>query len=273
MPTYEITELARKFAPWSISKVGVAATCPSQFQHKYILKTPETTVPSVNRVGTAAHHVLELRIGGASHEDAKAKALDKTPLTSNEMDSLRTLEEPIEWFMRKWDGFCRTTGVAKLLIEEEWGITADFKPTGFFASDVYFRGKVDLAVITNDGDLVVIDHKSGMAKDIQRDHKFKYQLNSYAVMALANVDKLAGVRSGIHFLQGDESKRIQWLPYVPAASVEKTYVPWLYAHINNCAADLLEPFIAKPKMRWPCEWCSYQTSCAALQEMLNGAQG
>lgn len=270
---YEITDLARKFAPWSISKAGVAETCPAQFEHKYLLKTSETTVPSVNRVGTAAHAVLEFRVGGKPHEEAKKAALEKTPLTSNEMDALRALESPMDWFMRKWETFCRTIGIVEVLLEKEWGFTAEMKPCGFFDKEVFFRGKVDLGVITKEHDLVVIDHKSGMAKDISKDLKFKRQLNSYAVMGLANIEGLAGVRGGIHFLQGHESKRLQWLDYMEAAQVAKTYVPWLFNHLNFCASHLEAPYVARPKLRYPCEWCSYQTNCEPFREMVRGQKG
>ncbi len=269
---HQITALARKYAPWSISKASVAETCPSQFQHKYVHKTEQTSVPSVNRVGTVAHKVLELRIGGTAHEAAKQAALLETPLVHSELDDLRVLETPIDWFMRKWETFCKVNGVQKVLLEEEWGFTDEMKPTGFFDKDVFFRGKVDLGVITKDQELIVIDHKSGLAKDISKDQKFKRQLNSYAVMALANIQGLVGVRGGIHFLQGPEAKRIQWLPYLGAPEIARVYVPWLFNHLDFCAAHLEEPFVARPKLRWPCEWCSYQTSCAAFVEMQRGSQ-
>ena len=253
---FNITPLAQQFAPWSISKAGVAETCAAQFAHKYIHKTPEQAIPSDNKVGTAAHSVLEERVGGKSVEEAKKIALEKTPLTSNEMDTLRSLETNMEQFLRRFDQFCRSNGVTQVLREVEWGITSDFKPTGFFAKDVYFRGKVDLGAITRDNDLVVIDHKSGVAKDISRDVKKKQQLYSYAVLALPNIEGLQGVRGGLHFLQGAEDKRTQWLDYMDAARIRQLYVPWLYGHLNDVAASLVAPFEAKPKLRWPCEWCS-----------------
>ena len=265
-----ITELTRKFAAWSISKAGIAETCPKQFQHKYLLKTTTTTVPSVNRVGTVAHMILELRTGGTSHEDAKKAALEETPLMADEMDSLRVLEEPIEWFMRKWSVFCRLHHITDTLREQKWGLTEDLKPTEFFAPDVFFRGVLDLGAMTQDGDLIVIDHKSGMAKDIQKDKKFQRQINSYGVLALYNIPKLSGIRGAIHFLQGDESKRVQWLDYTARDVIETKLTPWLFNYLDFCSAHLTEPYEATPKLRWPCEWCNYTLSCQAYQEMVNG---
>lgn len=269
----QITALARKYAPWSISKAGVAEICPRQFQHKYLLKSSATFVPSANTVGTAAHAVLEHRAGGKSAGEAMKIALEKTPLTSNERESLRVLEEPMDWFMRKWEDFCRRFDVVEVLREVEWGLTDEMKPTGFFAADVFFRGKVDLGARTASGELVVIDHKSGLAKNVSRDMKLKRQLNSYGVLAAANLEGFRGMRAAIHFLQGEEADRIQWLDYVDADEIRRTQVPWLLNYLSYCAAKLVEPFPALPGLRFPCPYCSYQTECKEYQEALAVVRG
>jgi hypothetical protein len=273
---YEITPLAKKFSPWSISKAGVAETCAAQFKHKYILKTAEQSVPSANTVGTHAHSILEFRIAGKPDAEARRLAAEKTPLTEQEREDLRTMDDAIEVFLQKWDVFCQTNRVQKVLLEAEWAFTADFKRTGFFSPDVYFRGKVDLAAVTADRDLIVVDHKSGVSKDIRVGDKFKKQLWSYAVMAIVNLDDLAGVRPGINFLQGSRYDKIQWLDYMEAARIQRLYVPWLFETLNKAAEKLVEPFPAKPKLRWPCEWCSYRPACpaygATVKEPSGGAE-
>lgn len=275
---YNISPLAKQYGPWSISKAGVAETCAAQFKHKYILKTPEESVPSANTVGTHAHSILEFRIAGKSKDVARRLAAEKTPLTSNEADNLRALEDTIEEFLRKWDVFCARNKVQKVMLEAEWAFTAEYKRTGFFSPDVYFRGKVDLAALTGDRDLIVLDHKSGVSQDINGRFggKFKKQLWSYAAMALVNIDDLAGVRPGINFLQGDRYEKIQWLDYIDAPRIQKLFVPWLFDTLNDAAEKLVEPFPARPKLRWPCEWCSYRPSChdylAMVEETKRGSE-
>ena len=275
---YNISPLAKKFGPWSISKAGVAETCPAQFKHKYILKTVEESVPSANTVGTHAHAILEYRLGGMLDVDARRRAADKTPLTSTEKEDLRAFDDAIDVFIREWGVFCTNNRIKKVLLEAEWAFTAEFKRTGFFSSDVYFRGKVDLAALTPDNDLIVLDHKSGVSQDINGRYgsKFKKQLWSYAVMALANIDGMAGVRAGINFLQGDRFPRRQWLDYIESPRIHKLFTPWLYETLNDAAERLVEPFPAKPKLRWPCEWCSYRPSCpdyqAMVEESTSGSQ-
>lgn len=266
-----VTEASLKHAPWSFSKMEIGESCPAQFRHKHILKTVAGPSSPDTVVGTAAHEVLERRVKGASLADAKKAALENTPLTSDEQDMLRTLEDRMEAFIRKFEGFCRREGVTKILVEEAWGITATFDRTGFFDKDVFFRGKVDLGAITRDGDLVVIDHKSGVAKDLKKDLKKRQQLWSYYVLAIPNVPGVSGVRGAIHFLQGAEDKAVQWMPsYDDASRVREVYAPWLFSRINEVAKTLVDPFPAKPKLRWPCEWCTYQGNCESFQETYGG---
>lgn len=258
---YHISPLAKQYGPWSISKAGVAETCPAQFRHKYVLRTVEQTVHSANTVGTHAHAILEHRLGGKSDKEARALAAEKTPLTSAEQEDLRVLDDAIDAFLVRWDGFCAREKIKQVFLEAEWGFTDALVRTGFFSPDVYFRGKVDLAALTEDNDLIVIDHKSGVSKNIKQGDKFRKQLWSYAVMAQVNIDDLAGVRAGINFLQGDRFEKVQWLDYIDTAQIKRVFAPWLFATINDAAEQLVEPFAGKPASRWPCAWCGYRQSC------------
>lgn len=263
----EITPLAQQHAPWSISKAGTAEICPQQYEHKYLLKTVEQARASANKVGNVSHKILELRVAGTSASDAEKTALDAEPLTSTEAEDLRSLKDAIDSFLKAFDIFCVTNGVTEVFREVKWGLTAEAKKTGFFAPDVFFRGVMDLGCITRERDLIVIDHKSGLAKDISKDQKFRRQLNSYAVMGLANVPGIQGARGMINFLQGPEVKRKQWLEYVAADKIAKLLTPWLYSYISFCAEKLVPPFLAKPRYnKFPCAYCGYRPGCQAYKE-------
>lgn len=265
-PPLIVTQQALKYAPWSFSKIETADSCPAQFEHRHLLKSAKAVSTSDTKVGTAAHAVLELMVQGASQKVAKEHALATTPLTSDELETLRSLEDRIETFLRKFDTFCKAQGVTKPLVEIDWAFTKDFAPTSFFAPDAFFRGKLDLCAVTRDNDLIVVDHKSGVAKDLKWDTKKRQQLNAYAVLALPNLPNINGVRGGIHFMQGAPEKAIQWADYVDTARVRNVLAPWLFSRINETAETLVAPFQAKPNLRWPCEWCNFQSLCPAFQE-------
>lgn len=268
MPLHHVSPLALKYAPWSFSKAETVISCPAQFNHKYVLKTAAGPGTSDASVGTTAHSVLEHMTGGASFTDARKQALDTTPLTSVEMESLRALEASITAFMRRFDAFCRNYGVIKVFREEAWGFDVDYKPVGFFDPRVFFRGKVDLGLLTKDHDLFIIDHKTGAPKDLRKDVKKRQQLNSYGVLALPHLPEIGGVRAGIHFLQAQD---IPFLDYAPVDLIRRAHVPWLFEFLNDAAGNCVDPFLPKPKLRWPCEWCAYQAACSAFAEMTGGA--
>jgi len=280
MPKFEITELARKFAPWSFSKMEAAETCPAQFGHKHVTKTGAAPAPSDTKVGIVAHEILEHRTGGTAAPEARKLALAKNPLTDGELEMLRTLNGNMESFLKRFDTFCKAQGVTEVLCEKDWAFNDVYEKTGFFDKNVYFRGKLDLGAITRDRDLFFIDHKAGAVKKLGEDRVKREQLQSYAVLALVNVPNLSGVRGGINFLQADDAEaQIQWGDYVPASRVRDLYVGWLFQRVNRAADNLLEPFEARPaksRMKkdnrpgFPCGWCSYTVSCAAFQEKFGG---
>ncbi len=272
--SFEISELARKHAPWSFSKIEIAESCPAQFNHKHVMKSAAAPAPSDTKVGIVAHEILEHRVQGKPRHEAHKVAVDKTPLTTQEREMLKLLNESMEDFLQRFDTFCKNNGVHKVLCEVDWGFTDKYAGTGFFANDVYFRGKLDLGAVDRHNDLYVIDHKSGVAKPLQRDQKKRQQLQAYAVLALANEHGIGGVRGGIHFMQGSPDLRIQWADYIPAERIRELYVPWLFRRINEAATNLVEPYEARPAKKWPCAWCSYQSHCdpyLQLKERLNGA--
>lgn len=276
MPRFEISELARKHAPWSYSKAETAQTCPAQFRHKYLIKSKGAAAASDNRVGIVAHKILERTVSGEAYGDARRAAIEQNPLTSDELDILRTFHDNIDSFLLRFDRFCKAERVTRILTETSWGFTEDYRATEFFAKDVYFRGSIDLGAVTGDATLFMIDHKSGEAKDLARDQNKRMQLNAYAVLAVPNMPEIAGVRGGIHFLQGgDPTLRLQWTDFIPSDRIEKVYASWLFGRINECASNLAhDRYEARPAKKmprgWPCAWCSYSGLCPAFQEKFNG---
>lgn len=275
MPQYEVSDLARKYAPWSYSKAEAAEICPRQFQFKYLAKSGVAEKGSDAKVGIVAHEILEHRVTGTSRAEARKNALEKNPLMSDEMDMLRVLEENLEEFVVRFDRFCKAQNVVEVLREVKWGITDDYKATDFFAEDVYFRGVIDLGALTRDKTLFLLDHKSGEPKrPLSQDDKKRHQLQSYGVLAAPNMPTIEGVRAGVHYLLGKTpDERLQWTDFVPAYQLARAYAPWLYGRINECASslahDLFPARVAKKKTKdkgFPCYWCDYKKNCGEYQE-------
>jgi hypothetical protein len=280
MPQFEITQLARKFAPWSFSKIEAAEACPAQFGHKHVMRTSAAPAPSDTKIGIVAHEILEHRTGGKEKGESRKLAIAKNPLTSDELEMLRVLDENMEAFLKRFDAFCKANGVTEILREEAWAFDDTYGKTEFFDKRSYFRGKLDLGVVTKNRDLFFIDHKAGAVKKLVEDRVKREQLQAYAVLALINIPNISGVRGGINFLQADKpDMQIQWGDYIPAERVRQLYVGWLFSRINRAADNLLEPYEARPaksRMKkdnrpgFPCGWCLYQDKCDAFKERFGG---
>lgn len=273
MPSFDITPLARKYAPWSFSKIEAAQACPAQFNFKHLARAARGAATSDNKVGTVAHSILERRVLGDTRAVARQHALAKDALTTAELESLCRLDDSIEAFLKRFDAFCQAQGVIELWCEKAWAIDDQHKPVAFRDPAAYFKGQLDLCALTRARDLFIIDHKAGSAKPLHNDQAKQAQLQTYAVLATANIPNLAGVRGGIHFLQGNEALRLQWAAYMPYERIQRLYVPWLYQHVNAAAANLVAPFEARPAKKWPCAWCPYQQYCEPYNTYMEPSRG
>lgn len=123
---------------WSYSSLTKFETCPFQFYRCKVLKDVVEPPTEATEWGTKVHEALEFRVR------------DKTPLPD-----WASQWEPIA---RQFDKFGGRT-----FCELELGLTKNFKPTGFFDDDCWYRGIIDVGV---DGVVSFLgDYKTGKVKD------------------------------------------------------------------------------------------------------------
>lgn len=128
----------KKFA-WSYSALNNFETCPKQFYHLRIKKDIVEQPSAQMQDGNRQHKMLELRIK------------NKKPLPSD---------------MIRWEKLCQkveSVPNAKIITEEKLALTADLKPTTFFAKDVWMRAVIDLSVLRG-AVARVVDFKTGRRK-------------------------------------------------------------------------------------------------------------
>lgn len=108
-------------------------------------------------------------------------------------------------------------GTGKLLVEQKYAITRDFKPTTYFANDVWYRGIGDVVRIDDDVALVV-DWKTGKVLEDS------VQLMLMAQCLFSHFPKLKYVRSSFIWLKDDcetpellsrEEVANQWVELLP----------------------------------------------------------
>lgn len=124
--------------PWSYSSLQAFETCPRRFYLTRITRQVKEPQSQATIWGNEVHKALELAVKG------------EHPLPQRFVEY-----GPIVTRVRQATG--------KKLCEQKFGITASFRPTDFFAKDVWFRGVIDLNVVGTKK-AATLDYKTGKMK-------------------------------------------------------------------------------------------------------------
>lgn len=126
--------MSKRITAWSYSRWSDYEKCPRLAKYKHVdkLKEPEN---DAMKNGSKVHNELASYIstGGAVPQSGRQYF---EPL----MQELRTLDP---------------------LHDAEWGYTDQWRPTGWFAKDTWFRSKLDVCIVYDDNTADVVDFKTG----------------------------------------------------------------------------------------------------------------
>jgi hypothetical protein len=110
--------------------------CEHQAYRRYIKRDQPYVETEAMRWGTAVHKAMDARVGSG-------------------------VVLPDD--MRQWEHYAQPFDAYAVKTELQLGINRQGAPVDFWASDVWFRGKIDVAVIANDKALIT-DWKTGSSK-------------------------------------------------------------------------------------------------------------
>jgi hypothetical protein len=186
---------------WSYSKLKNYDVCPKRHYEVDVLKNYD------DKVGPDGKENKYLAEGNEAH-DALAKACSgKAPLP-----------EKFKHY-QIWVDRVRS-GPGKLLVEQKYAITRDFRPTTYFARDVWYRGIGD--VVRLDGPVaLVLDWKTGKILEDS------VQLMLMAQCLFSHYPELRRVRSEFVWLKEDcttpevfdrQEVADQWIELLPRVS-------------------------------------------------------
>lgn len=194
------------------------------------------------------------------------------PLTHDEIEQVRLFFDQIVRFVAKMDDRKKRFGSRMTFQERQWGVSPTFTPTPFFdpyqpkpkdgeppppvKHQVFFRGVVDYGMFTQSQHMIIIDHKSGKVKPLD---KTAAQCKAYCVMAVVQHPELKGVQTAINYIMHNEEP---WNPHVSTSVIRQEYFPWLINFVLENGRNLLlaEPR-PKPSQAWVCNWCGYKPIC------------
>jgi CRISPR/Cas system-associated exonuclease Cas4 (RecB family) len=238
--------------------------CPLQFLLQYGVKlrvlgeeNPDDVL--LRNTGTALHRMLELMFEGHSFDEAEA--VSKT-------ENLAAVTEERWWFVEKHypnlKAFRNRMGVFEenhpiedIVPELKLAITRDYKPTGFFDKDAYFRGVIDMPIHLQNNDAVVIDHKRGGSPA----YGLKYhqaQLSTYHLLYHFGHRPVRGIQSGIHFM---EAGAVVMGNYVKAKNIEDLLPSWLDNKIETAVKTVVEAEEFFPIKGTACTYCDFKPLC------------
>lgn len=255
-------------APWSYSKMKTLRKCPFQFYLKYILKLKPDEPPPISlvtEVGKAAHLIIENVIMGKSITDsykiARQEFIDKKLIKPSEWNEhVETLEMSITKFREKLDAFEINNPVKRYIQELKVAVTRGWEPTTFWGSEerpAYFRGVVDLIIQLDNGDLVIIDHKTG-APAIMGLKNFQDQLDTYKVLFHYGIESITGAQAGIHFIKDGELKLGE---YHDIKEIEGNLRKRLQFQIEGAIDFVKELGYFKHISNSGCQYCDFREAC------------
>ena len=254
--------------PWSSSKLKSLQKCPFQYYLKYVLKlkVPDELKahddPLSANVGKAAHSVLEHVMVGKPVEKAYAKAkkdhVNPSGLNEGEWNThVVPLEYNINSFKDRIEALARVNPIARVFAEVRIAITKDYEPTGFFSDDAWVRGVIDLVLLLENGDIIIIDHKTGGGEGSP--NVYKSQLDWYKVLFHHGIQSVVGAQTGVHFIKAGEVKMVD---YTPAKDIENNLSNMLEMSIEGAIDTLKAKGFFKHVRGSYCKWCEYdQIGC------------
>lgn len=143
---------------WSMSRLEIYETCPHRAYLQYVLRIPQNEL--VPPPGKSEHPLTRgIRVHTAAEEFVTKDI--------NLIDELQSFSDSFHLQRAKF-----RESPELCAIEQEWAITSDWTPTGWFSKDAWGRMKLDYMELNEEGDEVeIVDYKTGKkypAKNVQQ---------------------------------------------------------------------------------------------------------
>jgi hypothetical protein len=230
----------------------MALRCAREFHYRYIEKLPEIDVMPDARIGKAIHMALERALQGTPLRKALANGRGEL---ANEYEQARydSIGTGIPPFLDRVAGFRQRRRVSRQMVEFNLAVREDFTATKFYAGDAFYRGVFDVGFLYDDGNLAIVDHKTGLRVSSRR---IAEQLEGYAVLASASFRDARRFWLGVHWVADAE---IEWSRAVTHTDIYEHFLPSVIDNIEAAALAVDDGPRALPGA-W-CGRCPYRSVC------------
>lgn len=205
--------------------------CPAQFKYKTIDKLPDPGSAATQR-GNDVHKAGERFLKG------EIKTLPPEFIRfKDQMKALKKLEP---------------------MVEQQWGFTADWQPTGWFGSNTWLRIVCDVAIEYDDNTAEVIDFKTGKKYSTNED-----QIELFSGAPFMRRPEIEHVTARLWYLDVPDGPKEPWEPHPDSTANEvireytrddweKSKPEW----VKRTRAMFNDKKFA-PKPNSGCQWCPY----------------
>ena len=210
-----------KITAWSNSRYNTYETCAYKAKLIYIDKKKEPANPAMER-GSEIHKLAE---------DYLTRRIKRLP------KELKRFDKEFKALLK--DG-------APLMVEEQWAFDKNWKSCDWFSKETYCRMMVDVAEnYLEMGELVLIDHKTGKARDNHIE-----QCGLYALGAFERFPQADHIVAKLWYLdQGVEVKE----EFYRKKDHKKLKTKWAKA-----VRPMLNDTIFAPRPNQFCRWCHFR---------------
>jgi len=211
-----------KLTAWSYSRISLWEQCPLKFKLKHIDKLPEEQSPAASR-GDTIHKEAAAFISGA---------------TTGFPPSLAKFDAQM------WE--LHDLPRDSVVVEQQWGFTKSWRPTGWFGANTWFRNILDVGVVYPDGHSDVVDHKTGKEYP---DHADQRELNALSLMC--RFPDVSHVTSRMWYLDAGHETIAEFEQHQKGELQEK----W-----EKRVAPMFADTVFAPRPNDKCKWCAYARS-------------
>ena len=230
----------------SKSKVNSFLKCRREFKYRYIDKIEEEPNDSM-ALGTDVHEIAEqfIKTGGISSDNYREKLQELADKQGSKYDLKIHLDHLANFFediFQNEQMHYEVFSVEDYLYDEEHD----------------FSGLCDLVVRDENGDIIIIDYKTGKSGSIK---KYRLELCYYKMLLESKYPNIDIISAGIFFTKDGKARFLNFVECQDKGA---------FCTDKDCQAaiDLLD-FVRKeigayrlqPNRQFLCKYCNFQTKC------------
>jgi hypothetical protein len=209
---------------WSYSRYADHARCPLYFKEKYVTKSiKEKPSPQMER-GDKIHKGIAAWLKGEA-EGCPREAF-QNPRAEQILLELRQMPP------------------AQLIVEQQWGFNANWKATGWFGGDTWWRAILDVGLVYPDMTAEACDWKTG-----KRYASNEEQTESFALSVMCRFPPVTHVTTRLIYLD-EKGKDIEDIAEYPATHRQRLIDKW-----TRKVEPMFTDKVFAPRPNEKCKWC------------------